>query len=59
MEKQRKNKKKLTGEQIMTLWLLHESEQLKEKLSKEDVDEINQYIRKLDDPDLWEVDYDD
>ena len=28
------------------LWWLHESEQLKEKLSKEEVDQINRYVRE-------------
>ena len=41
------------------LWWLHESEQLKEKLSREDIDKINQYVRENPNSDMWEIEYDD
>jgi hypothetical protein len=58
-EKQKENKNKLTEEQIRILWWLHEAEQLEEKLSREEVDEINCYVREKGGSDMWEIDYDD
>jgi len=39
------------------LWWLHESEQLKEKLSREEVDHINRYVRESGRGDMWEIEY--
>ncbi len=59
MSTEKKPKKKMTEDEIRMLWWLHESEQLQEKLTKEEVDEINTYVRNSNDPNLWEIDYDD
>ncbi|KKP58914.1 MAG: hypothetical protein UR51_C0002G0067 [Candidatus Moranbacteria bacterium GW2011_GWF1_34_10] len=39
-----------------TLWWLHESKQLKEKLTKEEVQKINQFVKDHPDLDMWEID---
>ena len=55
-----KNKKeKLSNEQIRLLWWLHESEQLEEKLSREEVDQINHYVREYGGGNMWEIYYDE
>ena len=59
MNTEKKPKKKMTEDEIRMLWWLHESEQLQEKLTKEEVDEINDFVKKSNDPNLWEIDYDD
>ncbi len=42
-KKRRKNK--MTEDEIRMLWWLHESEQLEEKITKEEIDEINEHVR--------------
>jgi len=55
-----KNKKeKLSNEQIRLLWWLHESEQLEEKLSREEVDQINEYVKESGGLNMWRIEYDD
>ncbi len=44
-----------SDEHLRTVWWLHESEQLEEELSDEEVAEINEYVRNANNPDLWEI----
>lgn len=49
------NNKILTEDQIRQLWYLYVSEQLEEELSNDDIEQINDYIRKSGDDELWEI----
>jgi len=40
---------------LRMVWWLFNAEQLEEQLSEEEIEEINQYIRKEKDPNLWEI----
>ncbi|MDZ7612189.1 MAG: hypothetical protein U5L10_05480 [Candidatus Moranbacteria bacterium] len=40
---------------LRLVWWLHITGKLEEKLSKEEIEEINQYIKEKKDPNLWEI----
>jgi hypothetical protein len=50
---------RLTDDQIKLIWWLHEAEQLKEKLSNDEVDQINDYIRNHPGSEMWEIENDE
>ena len=48
-------KKKLTSDDIRLIWYLHVVEQLEEELSKDEVNQINTYIKDHPDEDMWGI----
>lgn len=45
--------------QLGTAWWLHESGQVQAKLSRAEVDKINNYVRNDKTGEMWEIGYDD
>ena len=44
-----------SDDELRMVWWLYNAEQLKDELSDEEIEEINQYVRESKDPNLWEI----
>ncbi len=42
-------------EHLRSVWWMNEAEQLEEELLSEEIEEINEYVRNSNDPNLWEI----